>query len=201
VDRTRERETENPLDRPDPWGVALKQLAIRARSVEEIRRSLARRGYGQDEIAAVLARLTASGYVDDADLARTWVATRARRGAMGPARLARELRDKGIADTEIAAALRASAEEWDVAEAAAAAVRRKLPSLQGLPPAVARRRLAAFLERRGFSAEVILATCRSCFRGVEGSSEGEEEDADERSARRDARGYASKPRVTPRGLR
>ena len=192
-------ESGEPSDRPDPWGVAIKQLALRARSAEEIRRSLARRGYGQDEIAAVLARLTASGYVDDADLARTWVAARARRAAMGPARLARELRDKGISDTEIAAALRASAEEWDVAETAAAAVRRKLPSLHGLPPAVARRRLAAFLERRGFSAEIILATCRSCFRADEGSSEAEE--FDEGGARRGARGRAPKLRVTPRGFR
>jgi regulatory protein len=176
VGRIQAGETRAPLDRPDPWGVALKQLALRARSAEEIRRSLARRGYGQDEIAAVLARLTASGYVDDADLARTWVAARTRRSAMGPVRLARELRDKGIADAEIAAALRDSAEERDVAETAAAAVRRKLPSLHGLPPAVARRRLAAFLERRGFSAEIILAMCRSCFRAAEGSSEGEEDD-------------------------
>ena len=58
------------------------------------------------------------------------------------------------------------------AEAAAAAVRRKLPSLHGVPPSVARRRLAAFLERRGFSAEIILAVCRAQFRGAEESSEG-----------------------------
>lgn len=169
--RTKAGSTGEPLDRPDPWGVALKQLALRARTVEEVRRSLARRGYGRDEIAAVLARLTAFGYLDDADFARTWVSTRARRTATGPARLARELRAKGVAEAEIGAALRSLAEEWDVAEAAAAAVRRKLPSLRGVPPSVARRRLVAFLERRGFSAEIILAVCRTQFRGTEESSE------------------------------
>ena len=158
--RTKAGSTEEPPDRPNAWGVALKQLALRARSAEEVRRSLARRGYGGDEIAAVIARLTALRYLDDADFARTWVAARARRTPTGPARLARELRAKGIA------------EEWDVSEAAAAAVRRKLPSLRGVPSGVARRRLAAFLERRGFSAEIILAICRTQFRGAEESSEG-----------------------------
>lgn len=153
--------------RPDPWQVALKQLANRARSADEIRRALARRGYDRDEVEAVLARLTASRYLDDADFARTWVTTRARRSLMGPARLARELRAKGIADNDITAALRSLADEWDAREAARKAVRRKLPSLQGLPPAVARRRLAAFLERRGFSPEVILAMCRLEFADIE----------------------------------
>jgi regulatory protein len=147
--------------------VAVKMLALRARSAEEIRRALARRGYGREEIAAVLARLTASRYLDDAEFARTWVTTRARRAALGPARLARELRAKGIADADIAVALRALADEWDTADVAREAARRKLPSLQGLPSGVARRRLAAFLERRGFSAEIILALCLAQDAGAE----------------------------------
>ena len=57
--RAKAGSTGEPSDRPDPWGVALKQLALRARTAEEVRRSLARRGYKGDEIAAVLARLTA----------------------------------------------------------------------------------------------------------------------------------------------
>ena len=157
--------------RPDPWQVALKQLALRARSAEEVRGALARRGYDRDEIASVLARLTASRYVDDADFARTWVTTRARRAALGPARLARELRAKGIAEADIALALRALADEWDTTEAARQAVRRKLPSLQGLSPGAARRRLAAYLERRGFSSEIILTMCRAQFAGDEESNE------------------------------
>jgi len=147
-------------ERRDAWQVALKQIAVRARSTHEVRQTLTRRGYAPQEIAAVIARLTTARYLNDADFARTWVSTRAHRGAAGPARLARELRTKGIAAGEIAAALRALHEEWDPAEAAREAARRKLKSLQGLPAPVARRRLAAFLDRRGFSPDIILATCR-----------------------------------------
>lgn len=147
-------------ERPEAWHVAVKLLALRARTTQEVRRALTRRGYPPEEIAAVVARLTAARYLDDAEFARTWVSARAQRGAAAPTRLARELRTKGVAEAEIASALRGLREEWDAAAAAGAAAKRKLKSLQGLPVPVARRRLAAFLDRRGFSPEVILATCR-----------------------------------------
>ncbi len=147
-------------ERPDAWTAALKYLAIRARSTHEVRKVLAGRGYAAEEIATVVARLTAVRYLDDAEFARVWVSSRAQRGVAGPARLARELRAKGIPDTAIAAALQALREEWDAGEAAGEAARRKLKSLAGLPAAVARRRLAGYLERRGFSVDVVLATVR-----------------------------------------
>jgi regulatory protein len=125
-----------------------------------VRQALGRRGYPPDEVAAVVARLTACRFLDDAEFARTWVTARAHRAAVGPARLARELRAKGIPEGQIATALRTLAEEWTPVEAAGEAVRRKLKALAGLPPAVARRRLAGYLERRGFSPEIIIAMCR-----------------------------------------
>jgi regulatory protein len=147
-------------ERPDAWQAAVKHLAIRARSTHEVRGMLARRGYGPEEIAAAIDRLTAARYLDDADFARTWVSTRAHRGTAGPGRLARELRAKGVPEADIAAAFRALTEEWDAAGAAREAARRKLKSLQGLPADAARRRLAAYLDRRGFAPDIILATCR-----------------------------------------
>jgi len=147
-------------ERLDPWQIALKHIAVRARTTHEVRQTLTRRGYAPRDVAGVIARLTAARYLDDADFARTWVSARAHRGVAAPARLARELRTKGIAAAEIAAALRALQEQWDPAEAAGEAAKRKLKSLRGLSAPVARRRLAAFLDRRGFSPEIILATCR-----------------------------------------
>ncbi|MBI2002161.1 MAG: regulatory protein RecX [candidate division NC10 bacterium] len=147
-------------ERPDPWEVALRLLAMRAMSTEELRQRLARRGYAADPIASVVARLTASRYLDDAEYARTWARSRAHRRSLGPARLARELRARGIAELEISATLDEVFGERDVRSVAEAAAIRKLRDLQGVPPLVARRRLAAFLTRRGFPAEIILALCR-----------------------------------------
>jgi regulatory protein len=152
-------------DRPGAWGAAVTLLALRPRSTREIRETLRRRGYASDEIADAVARLTTARYLDDAEFARNWVSARARRGLTGPARLARELRAKGIADVEISAAIDALAEEWDLAASADAAARRKVQSLGGVPSVVARRRLAAHLERRGFAPEIIRAMCRKHIPG------------------------------------
>lgn len=139
---------------------------MRARSTQEVRQLLARRGYPPDEIAAVIARLTSAKYLDDLDFARIWVRSRALRRAMAPSRLARELRAKGIGEAEISEALVDLSAEPTVREVAEVAAARKLRALHGLAPAIARRRLAAHLSRGGFAADVILALCRKCFPGT-----------------------------------
>ncbi len=77
--------------------------------------------------------------------------------------MAQELRAKGLAEGDIAGALREAYTERGAREVAEAAAMRRLPALQGLPPDVARRRLAGYLSRRGFAAEIILALCRKHF--------------------------------------
>jgi regulatory protein len=150
-------------ERLDPWDVAVKLLGMRALTTLELQQRLARRGYVADQIQAVVARLTASGYLDDEEYARAWARARAHRHSVGPARLRRELRSKGIADTEISDALREAFGERDAREVAEAAAVRKAKTLRGLTPEVARRRLGAFLTRQGFAVEVVLALCRKHF--------------------------------------
>ena len=149
--------------RADPWEVAVKLLAMRALTAHELRQRLARRGYAADEIQAVVVRLVASGYLDDVQYARAWAHARAHRHSLGPARLARELRSKGIAEAEISRAVREAFGERDAREVAGAAAARKLQTLRGVAPEVARRRLGAFLTRKGFAVEIVLALCRKYF--------------------------------------
>lgn len=139
---------------------------MRARSTQEVRQLLVRRGYPPDETEAVIARLISAKFLDDLDFARTWVRRRALRQAVAPGRLARELRTKGIGEAEIGAALVDLSAEPIVREVAREAAARKLRALQGLDPAIARRRLAAHLSRRGFDADVILALCHEYFPGT-----------------------------------
>jgi regulatory protein len=138
-------------------------LAARARSAEEVRRRLRRQGYASAEIEAAVTRLTAAGYLNDAAFAAEWMRSRLTRQRLGPGRLTRELRAKGIGEAEIAAALAELTAERDVRQVAAEAATRRLAGLRGLPPATARRRLAAYLTRRGFPVEVIVALCREHF--------------------------------------
>ncbi len=147
---------------PDAWQAAVRLLALKARSIEELRRLLEKRGFGDEEVRAAIARLAQARYLDDAEFTRAWLATRTRQ-RLGPARIRRELRAKGIADLVIERAMEELGQ--DPTATAADAARRKLPSLAGLPRPIARRRLAGFLERKGFSAEVILTLCRRHFGG------------------------------------
>ena len=136
-----------------------------------MRLSLSQRGYAPEAVAGVLDRLAAARYLNDRELARDWVQARAARSGFGPVRLTRELRAKGIGEGDIRAALGELLEEHTPLALAEAAAQRKLTALQGVPPAVGRRRLAAYLARRGFSTEIVLRLCRKFFPDTEESCE------------------------------
>ncbi len=140
---------------------------MRARSREELRLLLGRRGFAPEVVAAVLTRLAAARYMDDLELARDWVRARSERCGFGPDRLARELQAKGVADPDIRTALEELLAGENPLAVAEKAARQKLAGLQGLPPAVGRRRLGAYLTRRGFSTEIILRLCQKYFPDTE----------------------------------
>jgi regulatory protein len=144
-------------------------LALKGRTAAEVGRLLERRGFEPGEIEGVLTRLVSSGYLNDAEYAASYVRTRGARRALGPVRLAAELRAKGIADAEIAAALAARAAAEDPAAAAERTAARKWRSLRHLAPEVARRRLAAHLARQGFPADLVLTICRTTIAGDDAS--------------------------------
>jgi regulatory protein len=148
--------------------VAIRLLARRDQTVQELRQGLARRGYPGEQVGAVIARLTSAGYLDDLSLARNWIHTRSPRRLLGPARVRQELRARGVGDAEITTALNELLAERSVRDVADEAAARRLQTLRGLPAAVARRRLAAYLERRGFARTVILAVCQSHFPDLDG---------------------------------
>jgi regulatory protein len=132
---------------------ALVFLSYRPRSEKEVRDRLRRGGYEQDAIEHAIARLHEWRYLDDADFARRWVENRAAHRPRGRRLLQQELRHKGIGG-EIA---REAIDDADLDEtgAAEALARRRLPSYAGDEPAAIRRRLGAYLARRGYGYDVI----------------------------------------------
>jgi regulatory protein len=132
---------------------ALVFLGYRPRSEKEVRDRLRRGGYEQQAIDHAISRLHEWRYLDDADFARRWVENRAAHRPRGRRLLQQELRHKGI-DTETA---REAIDNVDLDEtgAAEALARRRLPAYAGDEPAAIRRRLAAYLARRGYGYDVI----------------------------------------------
>jgi regulatory protein len=132
---------------------ALVFLSYRPRSEKEVRDRLRRGGFEQDAIEHAIARLHEWRYLDDADFARRWVENRTAHRPRGRRLLQQELRHKGI-DVEIA---REAIDDADLEEtgAAEALARRRLPAYAGDEPAAIRRRLGAYLARRGYGYDVI----------------------------------------------
>ncbi len=147
---------------------ALVFLGYRPRSEKEVRDRLRRGGYDQEAIDHAISRLHEWRYLDDADFARRWVENRTTHRPRGKRLLQQELRHKGI-DTETA---REAIAEVDLDEAAAAEglARRRLPSYAGDDPAAIRRRLGAYLARRGYGYDVI----RVALERALGEDEGDE---------------------------
>jgi regulatory protein len=132
---------------------ALVFLAQRPRSEREVRTRLRRGGYRDEAIAQVIARLHDWRYLDDVDFARRWVENRVTHRPRGQRLLQQELRQKGI-DAETAREVIAAA-ELDEAAAAEDLARHRLASYTGDDPAAVRRRLSAYLARRGYDYDTI----------------------------------------------
>lgn len=133
-------------------------LAIRPRSVEEVRQRLRRYGSQQKESLAevhiewVIDRLLEEGYLNDEEFARYWVEQRNQFKPISPRALGFELRRKGIADPIIEETVAGSA---DAELAAAQAAHSQIWRWRGLDEESFRKKMAAFLQRRGFSWGVV----------------------------------------------
>ena len=130
---------------------AVRFLAYRPRSIEEVRRHLVKKEVPDSQIAAVIERLLQRGYVDDLEFARYWVANRDRFKPMGSRALRYELRQKGV-DDEIINGLLAEVDEEESAYRAAQA---RMSRYRGFTRQAFRQKLCALLRRRGFSESAI----------------------------------------------
>ena len=131
---------------------AVRYLASRPRSREEVRRHLVKKGMPGSLVAAAIDRLQQHGYVDDAAFAEFWLANRDRFKPMAPRALRYELRQKGLADEIIDRALA----RVDAADAAYRAAQGRAPRFRGRSRDEFRHKTSAMLRRRGFSTGTII---------------------------------------------
>lgn len=131
--------------------VALRLLAARPRSGQEIEQRLRQRGFDAETAGREVRRLRMAGLIDDAQFAEAWVESRQRQAPRSARALAGELRAKGI-DRDIAGD---ATGEVDDEAAAIALARTRAARMTGLDDEARHRRIAGLLQRRGFSYGVI----------------------------------------------
>ncbi len=142
-------------------------LATRMRSEKEVRGRLKRDAIPEDVIDQTIAAFRRVQLLDDAEFARVWVKDRLRLRPRSAAMLRRELRAKGVKDDVIALVLGEAfevKEEADVARELAESYRRKHP---GLEPEVLMRRLAGFLQRKGYSPALVYDVVKAVAGGTD----------------------------------
>jgi len=136
---------------------AVTMLAARPRAARDLERMLVRRGEPAAHVAAAVERLTSLGILDDAQFARQFIRARIAGAGLSRRRLQSELWRRGVARDVIDAALAEVMQEDEVDEDAqiARVAAKKLRTLRSADPAVVRRRLYAFLARRGYESSAI----------------------------------------------
>lgn len=134
--------------------MGIRLLTVRDRTCAEITRLLAARSFARTDIQATLDRLKAEGYLDDRRFALIWTRSRLRAKPMGPYRLSRELEVRGIEAPLVREVLEDAYGEGEEVMARRA-IAAKRSTLERVPAASRMAPMARFLQRRGFSADVI----------------------------------------------
>lgn len=144
-------------------------LAARDRTRAELCRLLTARGFEQADSEIALDRLREQGYLDDRRFADAWARNRLRRQPMGPHRLRQELNARGVGEDLVREVLRDIYYEEGEEAAARRAMASKISRLGPVQAASRAGHVARFLQRRGFSTEVIWRLLREGQHGSRGN--------------------------------
>lgn len=154
----------------DPERVArailLRQLALGPRTEAQLRDALTRRNVPVEVAEVLLVRFTEVGLIDDAAYAEALIRSEAAAGGLSRRRVADRLQAKGVSD-ELAAEAVAQIDPDQELEAARTLAARQMRRLGGLERAVAQRRLAGVLARRGYPPDTVRRVVRDAFDELE----------------------------------
>ncbi|HOI36104.1 MAG TPA: regulatory protein RecX [Bacillota bacterium] len=154
-----------PRTLAEAYQAAYRLLAIQARTESGLREALLRRGYSPEHVAEVIAEMVRLGYIDDVAAASRWAEHAAGQRRYGVRGIAARLTGRGI-DPLLAA--EAAQEAYEAEEADEYQVACDLAAARISPGELsddelrerALRRVARFLERRGFGSDTISRVVR-----------------------------------------
>lgn len=147
--------------------VSMFALARRGMSSREMRDYLLGREFDEAEVEGEIQRLERVALLDDAALAETLVRTLRERKGLGRSALNAELRRRKIDGSAIEEALASAADDDELQRATEVALKRA-PQLRSLDNETAKRRLGAFLMRKGYSGSVVSAAVATALAPSDG---------------------------------
>lgn len=131
---------------------ALKYLSYRPRSVKEVYNYLSKKNLPDDTINKVLKKLIDLRFLNDAEFAKLWIESRQKHKGKSKFVIKNELRLKGLNDDLIEPLL---AQAQDDFETARNLFERKKEKMKNLTREEFIKKMGGFLQRKGFSWEII----------------------------------------------
>ncbi len=142
--------------------LSMPALARRGMSSAEMTRLLRSQDLDEHTVLNEIARLEGVGLLDDSELAQTLVRTLRERKGLGRSAITAELRRRQIDAAVIEEMTDTGAEDDELGRASELALKRA-PQLRSLDAVTARRRLGAFLMRKGYSGSIVSAAVASAL--------------------------------------
>jgi regulatory protein len=147
--------------------VSMHALTRRGMSRWELEKTLRDREFEEDEIQEELERLEGVGLIDDAYLAETVVRAQRERKGLGRSAIIAELRRRHIDEEHFESAL-GQLEEDDEQSRANEIAEKRAGQLSSYDNETAKRRLTAFMMRKGYSSSVVRTAVDLALRGNAG---------------------------------
>lgn len=139
--------------------VLLHQIARSAKSTSQLRKILEQREIDSEIAERVIERFTEVGLIDDAAYAETIVNSRRNYKGLAKSAIKRELNDKGVSQELVEEAISGITAEDDFESAKQLATRR-FRQMAHLQKDVRTRRLAGYLQRKGYASNAVFAAIR-----------------------------------------
>jgi len=135
-----------------PEAVALRFLALRDHSRQELRQKIIAKNFPPAEVDEVLERLAGKGYLDDARYARRLVAYLGKDRMLGPRRIVQKLIQKGLSPDFVDEAVAEGERDFPATERVRILLQKKLRNrIPAELSAEEMKKLGRFFLQRGFS--------------------------------------------------
>ena len=129
-------------------------LKFRLRSEKELAGRLKQKKFSPQVIEEVVSFLREKQFLDDSLFAKSWLESRLNR-SLGLRRIKQELKIKGIDNQTVESLIAEKKNDYSEEETVLTLAKEKIRRIKGTDPVSAKRRVYAFLIRRGFSPDIV----------------------------------------------
>lgn len=158
--RKKKNKNSIPLQKARDYAFLL--LKFRPRSEKEVSTRLRNKKFDDEIIKETISFLKDRAFLDDEYFAKAWIELRIKK-PLGLRRLKEELRIKGVSDEIINSQISEIRKNYLESEIVRNIARERQRKLNGIDPQKAKRRIYAYLLRRGFSPEMVIDALGELF--------------------------------------